>query len=229
MDIRERILETNARLEKVFGKPRLRGGDPVEALVGCILSQATTDVQSDAAYNALVKKYPTWEQVHHARASEIARVIKQSGLANEKARYIKNALEYIKRERGAYTLDFLSDMPVADALDWLMQIHGVGRKTASIVLLFALKMPVMPVDTHVHRVTRRLGWISEKTSAEKAHAILESLVPPKLYYPLHLNLIRLGREICRAPIPRCEICPLTDICEYYLASRAKTRISENPD
>ena len=215
MNVRERILETNARLEKVFGKPRLRGGDPVEALVGCILSQATTDAQSGAAYDALVKKYPTWQQVRDARASDIARVIKQSGLANEKARYIKNALEFIERERGEYTLDFLADVPVADARKWLMQIHGVGPKTASIVLLFALKMSVMPVDTHVHRVTRRLGWIPEKTSADQAHAILESLVPPKMYYPLHINLIRHGREICRAPIPRCEICPLTDICDYF--------------
>lgn len=222
MDTRQRILETNARLEKVFGTPKLRGGDPVEALVGCILSQATTDAQSGAAYDALVKKYPTWNQVHAARESDIARVIKQSGLANEKARYIKNALDFIKRERGAYTLDFLRDMPVADARKWLTQIHGVGPKTASIVLLFALKLPVMPVDTHVHRVTRRLGWISEKTSADKAHEILEGLVPPKLYYPLHLNLIRLGREICRAPTPRCEMCPLTDICDYFHRGRSST-------
>lgn len=219
MDLPERILETNARLFKVFGTPKLRGGDPIEALVGCILSQATTDAQSDAAYDALVKRYPTWEQVQHAPANDLARVIKQSGLANEKARYIKNALQFIKQERGEYNLDFLRDMPVADARKWLTQIHGVGPKTASIVLLFALKMPVMPVDTHVHRVTRRLGWISEKTSADKAHEILESLVPPKLYYPLHLNLIRLGREICRAPTPRCEICPLTDICDYFQAAK----------
>lgn len=215
MDVRQRILETDARLEKVFGTPQLRGGDPIEALVGCILSQATTDAQSGAAYDALVKKYPTWEQVRATRTSDIARVIKQSGLANEKARYIKNALEFIERERGEFNLDFLREMPVADARKWLTQIHGVGPKTASIVLLFALKMPVMPVDTHVHRVTRRLGWITNKTSADRAHEILEGLVPPKLYYPLHLNLIRLGREICRAQTPRCEMCPLTDICEYY--------------
>lgn len=222
MDLRQRILETNARLEKVFGRPKLRGGDPVEALVGCILSQATTDAQSGAAYDALVKKYPTWGQVRDARASDIARVIKQSGLAKEKARYIKNALEFIERERGEYNLDFLRDMPVADARKWLTQIHGVGPKTASIVLLFALKMPVMPVDTHVHRVTRRLGWISDKTSADKAHGILEGFVPPRLYYPLHINLIRLGREICRAPTPRCEMCPLTDICDYFAKTHFQT-------
>lgn len=232
MDTRGRILETNARLDQVFGTPKLRGGDPVKELVGCILSQATTDAQSGAAYDALFKKYPTWEMIHAARASDIARVIKQSGLANEKARYIKNALDFIKRERGAYTLDFLCDMPVADARRWLTQIHGVGPKTASIVLLFALKMPVMPVDTHVHRVTRRLGWISDKTSADKAHEILEALVPPRLYYPLHINLIRLGREICHARTPRCEMCPLTDLCDYFQRNQPhelSSSSSKSPD
>jgi endonuclease-3 len=106
-------------------------------------------------------------------------------------------------------------MPPSDARKWLTQIKGVGPKTASIVMLFALKMPVMPVDTHVHRVTRRLGWISEKTSADKAHAILENLIPPKRYYPLHINLILLGREICHAQNPNHALCPLKDLCDHY--------------
>lgn len=215
MDVRDAISETDARLTRVFGTPKLRGGDPIEALVGCILSQSTTDAQSDAAYDALVKKFPTWVQVRDARPADLARVIKTSGLANEKARYIKNALDFIERERGEISLDFLRRMPVREARQWLTQIRGVGPKTASIVLLFALKMPVFPVDTHVHRVTRRLGWITDKTSADKAHEILEALVPPERYYPLHLNLIRLGREICRAQNPKCELCPLTDLCAYY--------------
>jgi endonuclease-3 len=151
--------------------------------------------------------------------SEIAPVIKASGLSNEKARYIKDALHFIEQERGKITLDFLADMPTAEARAWLTQMRGVGPKTASIVLLFALKMPVFPVDTHVHRVTRRLGWIGEKTTANQAHLILEELTPPRLYYRLHLNLIRLGREICRAPTPRCELCPLTDLCVYYQTVR----------
>ena len=215
----ENILETDKRLAQMFGKPKragsARGGDPIEVLVGCILSQNTTDAQSDAAYAALVKKFPTWAQLRDARLSDIARVIKTSGLANEKAAYIKGALQFIERERGAFTLDFLNDLSEHDARKWLMQMRGVGPKTASIVLLFAQKRNVFPVDTHVLRVTRRLGWISEKTTAEQAHQLLETEIPPKMYYRMHINLIRLGREICRAQNPRCEMCPLKDLCEYY--------------
>jgi len=202
-------------LVRVFGNPQWEGGDAVEALVGCILSQATTDAQSAAAYNALIAKYPTWEKLRAARASDIARVIQSAGLANAKARYIKHALQFIQRARGEINLDFLNDMRAADARKWLMQIHGVGPKTASIVLLFAQKRNVFPVDTHVHRVTQRLGWIPENTSAAQAHKLLEALIPPRRYYAMHINLIRLGREICRAQKPRCEICPLNALCAYY--------------
>lgn len=214
-EIPKNIRAADKILVRVFGNPELRGGDPVDVLVGCILSQATTDAQSDAAYDALVAKYPTWAQLRDARVTDIARVIKSSGLANDKARYIKGALQFIERERGEIRLDFLNDLGEADARKWLMQMEGVGPKTASIVLLFAQKRNVFPMDTHVHRVTRRLGWIGEKTSAEQAHHLLEALIPPKRYYAMHINLIRLGREICRAQNPRCELCPLKDLCEYY--------------
>ncbi len=214
-DTRASIRAADKILTRVFGNPELKGGDAVEILVGCILSQATTDTQSSAAQRALQAKYPTWQQLRDARVSDIARVIKAAGLANEKAHYIKGALQFIERERGEFDLDFLNDMNERDARKWLMQMRGVGPKTASIVLLFAQKRKVFPVDTHVHRVTRRLGWISEKTSAEQAHQILEALIPPKRYYAMHKNLIRLGREICRAQNPRCEMCPLKDLCEYY--------------
>lgn len=213
--LKKSIRAADKILVRVFGNPRLEGGDAVEALVGCILSQATTDAQSDAAYAALIKKFPTWAQLRDARVSEIARVIQSAGLANEKARYIKHALEFIERARGEINLDFLNDMRAADARKWLMQMQGVGPKTASIVLLFAQKRNVFPVDTHVHRVTRRLGWISEKTSAEQAHTQLEALIPPKRYYAMHINLIRLGREICRAQNPRCELCPVKGLCDAY--------------
>ena len=214
-DIKKMIRATDKILVRVFGNPVLEGGDAVEALVGCILSQATTDAQSGAAYDALIAKYPTWEQIRDARVSDIARAIKSSGLANDKARYIKHALQFIERERGEINLDFLNDMDEKDARKWLMQMQGVGPKTASIVLLFAQKRDVFPVDTHVHRTTRRLGWIDEKTSAEQAHAQLEALIAPQRYYAMHINLIRLGREICRARNPRCEMCPLKELCAYY--------------
>lgn len=218
-EISRNIRAADKILGRVFGNPVLQGNDAVAVLVGCILSQATTDKQSDAANQALIKKYPTWAKLRDARVSEIARVIRSAGLANEKARYIKHALQYIERERGAINLDFLNDLSERDARKWLMQMEGVGPKTASIVLLFAQKRNVFPVDTHVHRVTRRLGWIDEKTSAEQAHQILEGLIPPQRYYAMHINLIRLGREICHARNPRCEICPLKDLCKYYRQSR----------
>lgn len=213
--LRALIRKTDRRLARVFGNPELEGGDAVEALVGCILSQATTDAQSGAAYDALIAKYPTWEQLRDARVPEIARVVKSSGLANDKARYIKHALQFIERERGEINLDFLNDLTETEARRWLMQMEGVGPKTASIVLLFAQKRNVFPVDTHVHRTTRRLGWIGDKTSAEQAHTQLEALIPASRYYAMHINLIRLGREICRAQTPRCEMCPLKDMCAYY--------------
>lgn len=214
-EIYKRIHAADKILVRVFGNPQLEGGDAVEVLVGCILSQATTDAQSDAAYDALISKYPTWAKLRDARVSDIARVIKASGLANEKARYIKHALQFIERERGAINLDFLNEMSERDARKWLMQMEGIGPKTASIVLLFAQKRNVFPVDTHVHRTTRRLGWIADGTSAEQAHELLEALIPSRRYYALHINLIRLGREICRAQMPRCEICPLKGLCDAY--------------
>ena len=118
-------------------------------------------------------------------------------------------------ERGELTLDFLADMEVEAAKAWLTQINGVGPKTAAIILLFTFGKPAFPVDTHVHRVTRRLGLIGPKTSAERAHIELEAIIPPEDYYPAHLNIIRLGREICQARRPRCEECPLTAYCDYY--------------
>lgn len=217
--LKKSIRAADKILVRVFGNPELQGGDAVEALVGCILSQATTDAQSGAAYDALIAKYPTWTQLRDARVSDIAHVIKSSGLANDKARYIKHALQFIERERGEINLDFLNELNETDARKWLMQMEGIGPKTASIVLLFAQKRNVFPVDTHVHRVTRRLGWISERTSAEQAHTQLEALISPRRYYAMHINLIRLGREICRAQNPRCEMCPLKEPCAYYQRSR----------
>ncbi len=209
------IVRADARLKKVFGEPRRRGGDAVGQLVGTSLSQATTDVQTARSYDNLRRRFPTWEQVRDARTSEIAALIRSSGLSAQKAPRIKAALQHITRERGKLDLNFLKKMPVEEARRWLMNITGVGPKTASIVLLFTFGMPAFPVDTHIFRITKRLGWVPEKATYEKAHQILGALIPPKIYYRLHVNLIRHGREICVAGVPRCEICPLTDLCEYY--------------
>jgi endonuclease-3 len=151
----------------------------------------------------------------------VREAIGPAGLSHIKAPRIQEALRFITGQRGGLSLDFLKELPVEEAKAWLTQIKGIGPKTAAIVLLFSLDMPAFPVDTHVHRVSGRLGLIGPKVSAEQAHAILEDLLPAELYFPFHLNVIRHGREICHARNPRCEICPLQNMCDYYQETRGK--------
>lgn len=209
------ILKADQRLKRVYGEPRRPRRDPVSQLVATMLSQATTDVQTARSFAELRRRFPTWEQVQDAPASQIAKAIRSSGLSKQKAPRIKQALQHITRERGRIELHFLKKMPADEARQWLMRIAGVGPKTASIVLLFSFQKPLFPVDTHIFRVTKRLGWVPENATAEKAHEILGAAVPPKLHYRFHLNLIQFGREICQARKPKCEVCPLMDSCEYY--------------
>jgi endonuclease-3 len=153
--------------------------------------------------------------VRNAPVEAVEEAIRPAGLAQQKAPRIKAALDFIIQERGELSLDFLKELPIEEAKAWLNQINGIGPKTAAIILLFSLGMPAFPVDTHVHRVTQRLGLIGPKVSAEKAHDLLEDLLAPEHYYAFHLNVIRHGREICHARNPKCEICPLQELCDYY--------------
>jgi len=198
--------------------PRL---DPLSELIFTILSQNTSDVNRDQAWRRLKERFPTWESVLAASATEITEAIRPGGLANVKAPRIKKALQVIKLERGELTLDFIAEMEVNEAKRWLTSLNGVGPKTAAIVLLFSLGKPAFPVDTHVHRVSRRLGLIGPKTSREQAHEVLEELLPPEIYYTFHLNLIAHGREVCKSQQPRCAICVLREHCDYVMASEAK--------
>lgn len=218
-----RILKVDARLRKTYGEPRRHRRDAVSQLIVTMLSQATTDTQTAHSFQELRRHFPTWEQVRDAPASEIAKAIRSSGLSRQKAPRIKAALRTITRARGRLELDFLRKMPVGEARRWLMQIAGVGPKTASIVLLFTFKKQIFPVDTHILRVTKRLGWIPPKTTAGKAHDILGIIVPAKLYYRLHLNLIQHGRQTCHARKPQCEICPLNALCLYYRQTYTKLK------
>ncbi len=187
--------------------------DPVSTLVATILSQNTTDATSHRAFVTLCERFPTWDDVLAAPASDIEDAIRVCGLASQKARTIHGALAAIRDQTGGdWSLEFLRDMPVEEARGWLTAIDGVGIKTASIVLLFSLDLPAFPVDTHVHRVAGRLGLIPPRMSAAKAHHALEASVAPDVYYPLHMALVRHGRTVCRAPRPRCEACPLADLC-----------------
>ena len=180
-----------------------------------ILSQNTNDVNRDVAYERLRARLPTWTQVRDADVDTVIEAIRPAGLANQKGPRIQQALRLISEERGELNLDFLAGMPVDEAKSWLVEIKGVGPKTAAIVLLFSLGRPAFPVDTHVHRVTKRLGLIGPRVSREKAHEDLEQLVRPDDYYAFHLNLIRHGREVCASRNPRCEDCVLNDLCNHY--------------
>jgi endonuclease-3 len=198
-----------------YGQQEWHPREPLSVLISAILSQNTSDVNRDQAWERLKDRFPTWESVLAANPAEIADAIRPGGLADIKAPRIQEALQVIKRERSEFTLDFLAEMEVDEARRWLTSLNGVGPKTAAIVLLFSLGKPAFPVDTHVHRVSRRLGLIGPKTSRERAHEVLEALLPPEIYYTFHLNLIAHGREVCKSQRPRCAACILREHCDYY--------------
>lgn len=211
-----KAVEIHERLLQKYGQPVWRNPlSPLDELVSTILSQNTNDVNRDKAFHALRARFPTWEAVRDADESQVIEAVRIAGLANQKGPRIQNALRQITEQRGELSLDFLKDYSPEDAQEWLVQFKGVGPKTAAIVLLFSLDKPAFPVDTHVHRISGRLGLRPEKMSANKAHQHLAEQFPPETYYAAHLNIIRLGREICKARKPLCEQCPLQDLCLYY--------------
>jgi len=201
------------RLERRFGElVPPRSSDPLEELILTVLSQHTSDVNADRAFTSLRAAFPTWEQLAAAREAALADAIRSGGLANTKAPRIQAILHEVQDREGAYDLSRLRDMSDADARTYLTSLPGIGPKTAAVVLSFALGRDAIPVDTHVHRVARRLGLVPARASAEQADGVLHDLVPNGLRTRLHVGLIRLGREICKAPTPRCALCPLKDLC-----------------
>ena len=203
-------------LETLLGVPTRDGaGDVLECLILTILSQNTTDVNRDRGYAELKNRFPTWEDVLHADVKAIAAAIRLAGLGNQKSRTIKNFLSWLKAEYGELSLEFLHDIETEAALALLCQHKGIGIKTASVTLSFACGREVFPVDTHILRISKRLGLIPSNCSAEKAHQVLPSIVPEGKAYPFHMNLIYFGRQICDARKPLCERCPLTQHCLYY--------------
>jgi endonuclease-3 len=207
------VAQVLAVLCEQYGEPAPRHSDgPLAELILTILSQNTSDLNTDRAFASLWSAFGSWEAIVAAPAPAIADAIRSGGLAEIKAPRIKGVLEAIQRDRGSLSLDFLGALPVNDARAYLTSLKGVGPKTAACVLLFALGMPAMPVDTHVHRVSRRLGLIGPKVSAEAAHQLLEASIPPAQMYDAHMLLIRHGRVLCKALRPRCNDCPLTAVC-----------------
>ena len=212
----QKALTIYDRLLALFGLPEWREPLPaIDELISTILSQNTNDRNRDVAFFALREKFPTWEEVRDAKPEDVINEIRPAGLANQKGPRIQKVLQQITEERGNLNLGFLKEYSAEDAHAWLTRFHGVGPKTAAIVLQFSLEIPAFPVDTHVYRVSGRLGLRPEKMNADQAHPHLASLFLPETYGPAHLNLIKLGREICLARKPKCEICPLTDLCDYY--------------
>lgn len=187
----------------------------MDELVSTVLSQNTNDLNRDRAFAALRQRFPTWEQVRDADPQEVIQAIRPAGLANQKGPRIQKLLQEISTRRDGLSLEFLADMEVEHARQWLLQFKGVGPKTAAIVLLFSLGRPAFPVDTHIYRVTGRIGLRPAKMNADQAHPHLEALFPEESYYDVHLNLIRLGREVCHPRRPECPRCPVRELCEDY--------------
>lgn len=212
-NIARRVL---AALKAYYGPPATSHpkGEPLDALIGTILSQHTSDINSHRAFETLRRALPTWEAVAAAPVDRIADAIRSGGLAGQKSVRIKKVLQRIKETEGRLNLDRLKSMSDADAYEYLTALPGVGDKTACCVLLFSLGRSVMPVDTHIHRITRRLGWIDDKTSPADARAVLERAFPPEDLYDLHVLLIAHGRQTCTARNPKCDCCPLRKFCAY---------------
>lgn len=215
-----KALLAHERLLERYG-PRIWPGreDPLDELVLTILSQSTTDHNSGMAYAALRRRLPTWQAVLDAPVEAVYAAIRPAGLGKIKAPRIQQALRAVQERAGRLSLDHLEAMPLDEARAWLTGLEGVGPKTAACVLMFALGRPALPVDTHVHRVSLRLGLIGPRVSAEQAHALLEGALPPAAVYTFHLNMIQHGRDTCRARGPACERCPLADVCDHYRATR----------
>lgn len=224
-DLKVLARQVNQRLQEFYGQPTWRNPLPqVDELISTILSQNTNDTNRDRAFESLRQNYPSWEAVRDADSESVVAAIRPAGLANQKGPRIQQVLREITTERGSLDLSFLEDLPLEEARAWLMKFKGVGPKTAAIVLLFSLGCPAFPVDTHIYRVTGRVGLRPEKMTVEQAHVHLESVFPPATYYAAHLNIIRLGREICAARKPACERCPLREICNYAKSLDDRTKI-----
>lgn len=215
----EKVLAVTERLTEMYGPRQLHSvRDPLGELVLTILSQNTSDRNSGRAFRMLQAKYATFEEVLEAPIPELYETIKQAGLGNIKAPRIQQVLAEILRRRGKLDLEFLRDLPMAEAKAWLRSLPGIGPKTAACVLCFSCEMPALPVDTHVHRVSLRLGLIGPKVNADAAHDLLERSLPPDQVYGFHVNMILHGRQICHALRPECGRCPLSDMCDYYAST-----------
>jgi endonuclease III len=214
--LKQKVLRVCENLDTAQGEIFWKShGKPLEGLIQTILSQHTSDVNSERAFDNLRQVYPTWELVYNAPLADIIEAIKRGGLANTKAARIQSVLGQVYKDTGNYSLDFLEEKTTDEAMTYLGQFHGVGPKTIACVLMFCMGRPVLPVDTHVFRVSHRLGLIDAKIGEAKAHDALQAMVPDEKVYAFHVHLIRHGRLVCQAQQPKCEACCLSYLCDFY--------------
>lgn len=211
-----------AALTDVYGKlDWSRNQDGMDELISCILSQSTNDTNRDRAFARLKARFADWEAVRFADLDELIEAVRPAGLANQKAPRIQDALAVIHEKAGDYSIDFLNDLSLDEAKAWLVSLKGIGPKTAAIVLCFAYGRPAFPVDTHIYRVSKRIGFLPEKLSADDAHPVMEAIAPPDDYYQFHIQLIQHGRDTCHARKPACERCSICDYCDFYTSAGAR--------
>ena len=191
-------------------KPRL---PIVDELVMTVLSQHTSDINRDRAFTRLKERLPTWEQVLHAPVEEVADAIRPGGIAEVKSRRIQEILREIERRQGSLDLRDLHELSDEEVEDYLCSLPGVGPKTAACVLVFSMGRAAFPIDTHVHRIVKRLGWVPGNASAERVHRELTPKVPADIRYDLHVAFIEHGRRVCKPRMPRCTDCVVFDLCE----------------
>jgi endonuclease-3 len=209
------VRHVTQHLEAAYGLPHNQSADdPLDELILTILSQSTTSINSHRAFRSLKEKFSDWEAVRRTRPSTIAAAIRSGGLARVKSVVIKNILNEIRSRRGSLDLSFLRAVPLDEASEFLLSLKGVGPKTVGCVLLFACRLPVFPMDTHIFRILRRMELIPARGSDAEAHAQMEPLIPDAKHYSLHLNLIRHGRAVCRSRNPQCGRCCLIEYCSF---------------
>ncbi len=203
------------RLMDKFGMPDWPTLPPLDEIVNTVLSQNTNDRNRDLAFENLRQRFPSWEAARDAALEDVIDSIRPAGLGNQKGARIQEILKRITAETGGLDLSFLKTWEPERIREWLISFKGIGLKTASIVMVFSLGIPAFPVDTHIQRVSGRLGLRPEKFTADQTHAQMAALFSPDIYGPAHINLILLGRRICHARKPDCVQCFLTDLCPYY--------------
>ncbi len=216
VSLRKKAIQATKILRSIYHSPQHNNKqDPLDEIVFIILSQMTTYRSFERVFDRLKKIAPTWEMVRRMQLKRLKRLIKDAGLSNQKAPRIRAVLNRLRNDFGRVTLEPLRQMKTSDAEAYLVSLPGVQMKSAKCVLMYSLKRKVLPIDTHVLRVARRLGLLDDLVISEKAHRRLEAIVEPSFRYAFHVNSVSHGRSICLTANPRCPLCRLKRLCDYY--------------